>query len=91
MKKNKEKLDVWETIATFPKKHKQGFTWKEEKSLRKMLKHKGLKLHQDKYESALRGITGMLIDGDQIVYPVDIYHAVKAAIENRELYSFEWD
>ena len=45
----------------------------------------------DKFNSALRGITCMMINDEIVIYHCDIDKALCCGIENRNLSSWEWD
>ena len=77
-------------VTTTETKNKEGFTKKEIERIKEVVSKK-YDINEEKFDNALFGITGMLIDGEFITYPIDIYHALLAGIENRELYDYEWD
>ena len=48
-------------------------------------------INEDKFWNALMGVTGRVDGADFITYFHDVELAVRCGLENRELYSWEWD
>ena len=78
---------IEDVVNGFKTKHKRGFTKNE---IRELLKDYP-NINMDKFNSALMGCTGMLIDGEFITYHCDIITALRCGIENRDMYFWEWD
>lgn len=74
-------------IYNYETKYKQGFIREEVEELIK----KYSTISREKFESALTGITCMMIDGNIIFYHTDIYNALRCGLENRDLTIYEWD
>lgn len=82
------KPDELETdVLTFPTKNSQGFTQSE---IELFLKNYP-SINLEKFNKALMGITGLLIDGEFVTYHGDVLLALRCGLENRSPTSFEWD
>jgi len=74
-------------VYEFKTKNKEGFTNNEINILVKHFPN----INMDKFNDALSGITCILIDGESVIYHDDIYKALRCGLENRGLYTWEWD
>lgn len=83
----KLKFNIEDYVNNYSTKNEQGFINKEIYELVKYFPD----IKIDKFEDALRGNTGMLINGECITYHCDIIKALKCGLENRILYWHEWD
>lgn len=82
------KPDKLETdVLTFPTKNSQGFTYSEIQ----LLLESYPSINHEKFNEALMGITGLLIDGEFITYHGDVLLALRCGLENRSPTLFEWD
>lgn len=81
------KFNIREKVINFPTKNKEGFVQREIDLLLKDYPD----INMDKFNNALMGITCMVVDGEIVVYHCDIEKALVCGIENRGLYSWEWD
>ena len=74
-------------VLEFPTKNVEGFTYSEIQLLLKNYPS----INHEKFNEALMGITGLLIDGEFITYHGDVLLALRCGLENRSPTSFEWD
>jgi hypothetical protein len=74
-------------MKNFNTKYKEGFIQSEIDELLK----KYPTINMDKFNNALRGTTYTIINNENVTYPIDIIHAIKCGMENRNLNNFEWD
>ena len=79
--------NIREKIYNFKTKNKEGFVQSEIDMLLKDYPD----INLDKFNSALRGITCMMVDNETVIYHSDIEKALRCGIENRNLRSWEWD
>ena len=85
----KEDVDaLLKIVKSYPRKHEIGFTTKE---IPNMISEKFPTIDYDKFNKALGIVTGIMIDGDFIIYTHDVILGLKCAIENRMPTMFEWD
>jgi len=83
-----EKNILYDLVYKYPSKHKKGLIANEIGDL----KSKFPNLNEDKFNNALMGVTCLFSEEDGlIIYHIDVYHALLAAIENRELNIYEID
>ena len=76
-------------VYGFRTKHKEGFTDRE---LKRLLSTIGKdNINMEKYNSALTGITCMVIDEEMVIYHCDVLTALRCGMENRDIKSYEWD
>lgn len=80
-------MDLKEKVYSFKTKYKEGFTYNEVEEL--LLDFPNI--NKEKFDNALTGITVKLIDGHIIIYCDDVLNALRCGLENRDLYSWEWD
>ena len=78
---------IREKVYNFKTKNKEGFVQSEINTLLKDYPN----INIDKFNSALRGITCMMINDEIVIYHCDIDKALCCGIENRNLSSWEWD
>ena len=74
-------------VYSFDTKHKQGFTTTE---LEQILT-KFPKLDRRKFNDAMNGSTGIILDGDFILYHNDIIKAINVSLYGISLRIYEWD
>ena len=79
--------NIREKIYNFKTKNKEGFVQSEIDMLLKDYPD----INRDEFNSALRGITCMEINGETVIYHCDIEKALCCGIENRNLRTWEWD
>ena len=79
--------NIREKVYNFKTKNKEGFVQSEIDMLLKDYPD----INLDKFNSALRGITCMMVDNETVIYHSDIEKALRCGIENRNLRSWEWD
>ena len=81
--------ELKDLVYNYPTRSKYGFMSDEQKALLEQFPN----INMDKYNDALCGITCMRdeVSGDFIIYHCDILTALKCGIENRDMYSHEWD
>ena len=79
--------NIREKIYNFKTKNKEGFVQSEIDMLLKDYPD----INLDKLNSALRGITCMMVDNETVIYHCDIEKALCCGIENRNLRTWEWD
>ena len=80
-------LDDRQKVYNFKTKNKEGFVQSEIDTLLKEYPD----INMDKFNSALMGITCMIINDETVIYHCDIDKALRCGIENRNLRSWEWD
>ena len=79
--------NIREKVYNFKTKNKEGFVQSEIDTLLKDYQN----INIDKFNSALRGITCMMINDEIVIYHCDIDKALRCGVENRSLRSWEWD
>ena len=79
--------NIREKVYNFKTKNKEGFVQSEIDMLLKDYPD----INRDKFNSALRGITCMMVDNETVIYHCDIEKALRCGIENRNLRTWEWD
>ena len=79
--------NIREKIYNFKTKNKEGFVQSEIDMLLKDYPD----INMNKFNSALRGITCMMVDNETVIYHCDIEKALRCGIENRNLRTWEWD
>ena len=79
--------NIREKVYNFKTKNKEGFVQSEIDMLLKDYPD----INLDKFNSALRGITCMMVDNETVIYHCDIEKALCCGIENRNLRTWEWD
>ena len=67
-------------------KHKQGFTQQELEQYAE-----SLGVDKDKVFEKMRGMTGIIVDGDSVMFKHDVELAIRLVKENRDLKTWEWD
>lgn len=77
----KQKLDNFKT------KYEEGFTESEIDLLLKDFPN----INKEKFYNALNGTTGIVKNDEYLSYHCDIEKALVCGVENRNLYSYEWD
>lgn len=80
-------MSIKDKVDNYPTKHKEGFIKSEIDDLLK--DYPGINM--DRFNDALSGITGMMIDDEIITYHCDIEKALYCGTENRGLRFYEWD
>jgi len=78
---------IYQIVYTYPTKNKEGFTPLETAELLKLFPE----MNMEKYNDAMMGNTGMIIDGEFITYPCDLFTAITCGVENRNMTSMEFD
>ena len=78
---------IYNTVYKFPTKYKEGFVKSEIETVLKEFPS----VNMEKFDNALMGITCQMKEGELVIYHCDIEHALRAGIENRELYGYEFD
>ena len=79
--------NIREKVYNFKTKNKEGFVQSEIDMLLKDYPD----INMNKFNSALRGITCMMVDNETVIYHCDIEKALCCGIENRNLRTWEWD
>ena len=79
--------NIREKVYNFKTKNKEGFVQSEIDMLLKDYPD----INMNKFNSALRGITCMMVDNETVIYHSDIENALRCGIENRNLRTWEWD
>lgn len=74
-------------VLEFPTKNIEGFTYSEIQ----LLLENYPSINREKFNEALMGITGLLIDEEFITYHDDVLLALRCGLENRSPTLFEWD
>lgn len=76
-------------VYNYKTKSEYGFVASEQKELLKQFPD----INMEKYEDALCGITCMMNEetNELIIYHCDILTALHCGLENRDMYSHEWD
>lgn len=74
-------------VYNFKTKYKEGFTDSEIQKL--LLEYPSV--DKQKFNKALCGITMIYIDNEAVIYPCDIYLALKCGLEKRNPKWYEWD
>ena len=85
--KNFARKNLKDYVYNYPTKHKQGFI---KDDLEKIL-NEFPRVNMDKFNDAMMGNTAMLINNEIINYHIDVYHALLAGLENRNLTIGEFD
>lgn len=81
-------MNIREKVDNFKTESEWGFTVAEIEKLREDFPP----LNEEKFNSALAGITCMRNDkGETVIYPCDVELAIRCGLENRDLKSWEWD
>ena len=80
-------MNIHEKVYNYPTKHKEGFVQSEVDALLKDYPN----IDMEKFNSALRGNTRMVKEGEIIQYHCDIEKALICGIEKRNLRGYEWD
>jgi len=83
-----KRKEVTKLVHDFKTKNKEGFT-PVESSLFLLVNFPDMNM--EKYNSAMRGNTCMVIDGVVITYHCDIITGIMCGIEDRDMYGWEWD
>tara|TARA_R100000951_G_scaffold112536_1_gene113031 strand:+ start:856 stop:1113 length:258 start_codon:yes stop_codon:yes gene_type:complete len=84
------KEEIIKYIEEFDTEHEYGFNPKEKAMV---FEHfKDCDFNVDKYNDAMMGNTCMINSRKEIItYPIDLIHGMVCALENRDLYSHEFD
>ena len=80
-------MTIGQRVRKFKTKHKEGFTNDEINTLLGDFPD----LDLQRFNNALKGITGIIINGEMIVYHCDIKLALHRGVEKRNPRSEEWD
>ena len=80
-------MNYAEIVYNFERKYERGFLQSEIDILLCNYPNANLK----KFNDALFGCTCEIIDNQELIYVIDVYHAFKCAIENRNLENHELD
>ena len=80
-------MNIHEKVYNYPTKHKEGFVQSEVDALLKDYPN----IDMEKFNSALRGNTCMVKEGEIIQYHCDIEKALICGIEKQNLRGYEWD
>ena len=78
---------IKEIVHSFDTKHKEGFTPTELEQL--LIKFP--KLNRPKFDNAMNGCTGLILDEDFVLYHNDIIKAINVASIGISLRIYEWD
>lgn len=78
--------EINEKVKNFPTKYTDGFTQGEIKSLLRELD-----IDEKKFNKAFGIQTGIMINGECVLFHSDVETTLVLLSENRELNSFEWD
>lgn len=81
------KQEIYNTVYNYPTKNKEGYTPKEIEDLLKSFPT----VDKDKFSATLGVHTVMIKDKEVVTYHNDIFYAIQAVLENRDLNAFEWD
>ena len=79
--------NIAEKVYDFKTKYKEGFTDSEIKTLLNSFPN----INIEKFNDALEGNTCLVINKEIVRYHTDIEKALYCGLENRNLYSWEWD
>lgn len=79
--------NIREKVYNFKTKNKEGFVQSEIDTLLKDYPE----INMDKFNSALIGLTCIVIHDETITYHSDIDKALRCGVENRDLSNYEWD
>ena len=79
--------NIIEKVHNFKTKNEEGFIKSEIDTLLKDYPN----INMDKFNSALRGNTCIMVDNEIVIYRCDIEKALRCGVENRSLRSWEWD
>jgi len=82
-------MDLQKLVYEWPTKYKEGFISTEIDELLAMFKNDNLNM--DKWDNAMMGNTCMMAEDGIISYHCDVLTALRCALENRDMYSYEWD
>ena len=74
-------------VNAFETKHEQGFTPTELEQLLKQFP----KLNRRKFDDAMNGCTGLILDGDFVLYHHDIIKAIEFGNSGITFRIYEWD
>lgn len=86
--KNKDYEKIQKFVYEYKTKHSKGFTPEEIEDV----KTRYPKINDEKFDSALMGITGRVYGGGVfVIYHCDVLKAIVCGLENRELNEFEFD
>lgn len=80
-------INIHDLVYNYETKHEYGFVKSEIEDILNNFPE----MNMEKFNSALFGNTCMIIDNEIITYHCDIEKALYCGIENRDLYSWEWD
>ena len=80
-------MDIRNAVNSYCTKYEQGFTPSEIMELLKEFPD----INMDKFNDAMMGNTGIIIDGDFITYHCDVELAIKCGVYNRDVRIWEWD
>jgi len=72
-------MTITERVNTYPTKHKEGFTPSEIDELLKEYP----KVNMKKFNEALSGVTGMMIDGEFVTFHCDVELAIKRSVKKK--------
>ena len=80
---------LYDLVYNYPTKNKSGFVSSEQEELLKQFPN----INKEKYYNALCGITCMMDKETNgfIIYHCDILTALHCGLENRKMYTYEWD
>ena len=76
-----------EDAYDYPTRYREGFTLPE---ILSMLRDNP-ELNNDYFHAALMGVTGLIIDGNMVIYHCDVETAIRCAREARNIRFSEWD
>jgi hypothetical protein len=79
--------NIKEKVYGFKTKYKEGFTTEEVDVLVKEC----FGFNMEKFNKALTGVTGEVVNGEPLVYHSDVEKALRCGIEDRDLRNGEWD
>jgi hypothetical protein len=74
-------------VNSFKTKYEKGFTPSELEELLKQFP----KLNRPQFNDAMNGCTGLIIDGDFVLYHYDIIKAIDVGTRGFNLRIYEWD
>lgn len=83
-----ENSDVKKLVSTYPTEYEMGFISHE---IETFLNENFPQIDKDKLSEAIGVVTALTTKDGTVIYHTDIYYAIVAVLENRDLNSFEID
>lgn len=81
-------MNIKETVYNYKTKHESGFTSQEIKDL---ININYPDISMDKFNDALFCVTARVIDDEIVIYKHDVELGIICGVENRNLYTSEFD